>query len=307
VILNLTPTPVADTLTILPTYQCTAACKNCCFGSNPHIKHRIQREQILSAIKQAADYGIRLLVFSGGECFLLKHDLDDAIAYANNLGMLSRCVTNGYWAVTEDAAVARLRSLQCSGLTEINFSTGDEHQRFVPIERIINGILAALSLRMRCAVMVEIQRDRAFTKDCLLVNERLQQAIRDEVNRGIFSIVESPWMPVEPDADVPQAPELLVNADNVAARGRCSSVLSTFIVDPYGHVGACCGLTRHRIPEMMLGSLQENSLSNQIDEAFRDFMKIWLYTEGPEKILAWAASKDPSIQWENRYAHVCHA
>ncbi len=36
-------------------------------------------------------------------------------------------------------------------------------------------------------------------------------------------------------------------------------------------------------------------------------MKIWIAVEGPDKILAWAASKDPLIKWENRFAHHCHA
>ena len=42
-------------------------------------------------------------------------------------------------------------------------------------------------------------------------------------------------------------------------------------------------------------------------KAAMDFMKIWLFVEGPEKILAWAAIKDPEIRWENKYAHHCHA
>jgi hypothetical protein len=28
---------------------------------------------------------------------------------------------------------------------------------------------------------------------------------------------------------------------------------------------------------------------------------------GPEKIVAWAATKDPTIKWENMYAHRCQA
>jgi len=35
--------------------------------------------------------------------------------------------------------------------------------------------------------------------------------------------------------------------------------------------------------------------------------KLGQFFHGPEKILAWAATKDPSIQWENKYAHICHA
>jgi hypothetical protein len=44
-----------------------------------------------------------------------------------------------------------------------------------------------------------------------------------------------------------------------------------------------------------------------LQEAGRDFIKIWLFVDGPERILAWAASKNQAIQWENRYSHHCHA
>jgi hypothetical protein len=32
-----------------------------------------------------------------------------------------------------------------------------------------------------------------------------------------------------------------------------------------------------------------------------------IHAEGPERILAWAATHDPSIEWEHRYAHQCQA
>jgi hypothetical protein len=48
-------------------------------------------------------------------------------------------------------------------------------------------------------------------------------------------------------------------------------------------------------------------LDGLLDAGAHDFMKIWLHVDGPERILAWAASKDPGIDWEGRYAHHCHA
>ena len=86
-------------LTILPTYQCTAACKNCCFGCTPNIKGRIPQDRLLSYIGEAKKIpSLRLVVFSGGECFLLGEDLDEAIGLASGKDVITRCVTNGYWA-----------------------------------------------------------------------------------------------------------------------------------------------------------------------------------------------------------------
>ncbi len=65
------------------------------------------------------------------------------------------------------------------------------------------------------------------------------------------------------------------------------------------------GITSQQIPEMNLGKISHSSLRAAYDGAREDFMKIWISVEGLEKILAWAASIDPTINWENRFAHQC--
>jgi hypothetical protein len=304
---NLNTLQTAHTLTILPTYKCTAACQDCCFGSNPSIEGRIPQERILEHIKEAATIGMKNIVFSGGESFILGNDLDQAIWLATKLGMGTRVVTNGFWAITEEAAKNRLEKIQLSGLTEINFSTGDFHQRFVPIERVVNGAIASYSLGMRCVVLVEVRKGRSFSRETLLKDSRLSKILELQDKRNLLSIIESPWMPVYDSQIIPQDEALLTNRNNILSRKGCDSVLTTFVVDPSERLGACCGLTREQIPEMNMGLLKEKSMKDMVNEAFEDFLKIWIYVDGPEKILAWAATKDPSIEWENKYAHICHA
>jgi len=216
-------------------------------------------------------------------------------------------VTNGFWAITEDIAKERLQRLQLSGLVEINFSTGDFHQKFVPLDRVVSGALAAISLGMRTVIMVEIRKDRSFSKEKLLKDHRLSRIMQNQESSNLLSIVESPWMPVYDSEIVPQEKHLLVNAKNVHLRRGCDTVLSSFVVTPSQGLGACCGLTREQIPELNLGSLEDKSMKQMIQEAFDDFLKLWIYVDGPEKILSWAATIDPSIQWEDKYAHICHA
>ena len=301
--------PVPNTLTILPTYRCSAACKDCCFGSNPSIQGRIPQDRILKYIKDASMMEIKLIVFSGGEAFLLNEDLDEAISLASSLGMKTRIVSNGYWATSEEIALKRLRKLRDNGLNEINFSTGDFHLEFVPIEKVINGILAAFKLCMKCALMIELHGDRKFTQANIFKDSRLGTALENSINKELFKVLESPWMPIESNSKISYKghEEFLANKNNVHGRKRCLSILSNIIVDPYENFGCCCGLTRHLTPELNIGSLRSQSMQELFDEASEDFLKIWIFTDGPEKILSWAAEKDPTIDWENKYAHTCHA
>jgi hypothetical protein len=55
----------------------------------------------------------------------------------------------------------------CAGLKEINFSTGDQHARFVPIERVIRATRAAVNAGLRVAIMVETVLERRVTKETL--------------------------------------------------------------------------------------------------------------------------------------------
>lgn len=66
-----------QTLTILCTYTCTAACRQCCFESSPKVVGRLEREALPDRIKEAKSkfQNLKIVVFSGGEATLLKEDL----------------------------------------------------------------------------------------------------------------------------------------------------------------------------------------------------------------------------------------
>ena len=85
------------TLSIITTHQCTAACEHCCFTCTPYVTKAIPHERLDSLIDEATEIPtIKIVVFTGGECFLLGRKLDDLIARANSHGLITRVVTNGY-------------------------------------------------------------------------------------------------------------------------------------------------------------------------------------------------------------------
>lgn len=295
-------------ITILPSYNCTAACENCCFDCHPGIKERLSLSQMLTFIDEATKFKtVKLLVFSGGECFLLGNDLDTAIAYATQKGLHTRCVTNGYWAKNENKAFERLAKLKDSGLKEINFSTGDFHQEFVPQSVIINGVVQAINLGFTTVVMVELRKERKVDAASILSDSRILDILRHPDKGKLLKILESPWMPMSIKEVIAQERSTFLSKENVHEKTPCDSILNTIVLTPHHHLGICCGLTRELIPELNLGLAGKYNLVELYNKSINDFMKIWIYVEGPERILAWAASKDPSIDWEFKYAHNCHA
>jgi len=112
----------------------------------PKVTKAIPVDRLFTLINEAADIpSMRVVVFTGGECFLLKDNLNQLIAHATERGFSTRCVTNGYWATSRDQATRRVSELCKAGLKEINFSTGTFHARYVPIERVVYGAYACLT------------------------------------------------------------------------------------------------------------------------------------------------------------------
>ncbi len=307
------------TLTLLPTYQCTAACENCCFDSNPRTRGRAATTRLLEYIDQAASLRtMRVVVISGGEPFLLGKDLDLLIARANGHGLATRIVSNGYWATSLDVARARLTALRAAGLKELNVSTGDFHAEFVPLPRVAFAARAASDLNMQVAIMIERRAERHVVLDDIRSHPLIRQIVDDPNRSSSILFVESPWMKrgsavqggtreVDEGAPVPQDANAVVTRKNLPMRAGCSSILNGIVVTPYEQFGACCGLPREEIPELNIGAMRSKGLERCYEEARNDFLKVWLAVEGPEHILAWAAEHDPSIEWEGLYAHQCDA
>ena len=114
-------------------------------------------------------------------------------------------------------------------------------------------------------------------------------------------------MPLD-EFEVEHYPEgLASNRDTIGTRVGCDSIINTTTVMADGKIMACCGLGTRSIPELHVGDIDTDSFAAVDKKLNQDFLKKWIKVQGPERILAWAATKDPSINWENMYAHRCQA
>lgn len=302
-------------VTLLTTYRCTAACAHCCFGCNP--KHRggtmsLRRmRRYVDTVLEAFPGDIKLLALSGGECSLLGWRLPLIILYARLRGLMSRIVTNGHWATSLTRATRRLRWLQRLGLTEVNFSTGDDHQAWVPLERIVHGCVAAYRLSMRCVVNVETHPQHTFTyhqfREIPAIAEIL--AAQQESGTELLTIVPGVWVTHEkPHTPVVKQHEDAPNTVELPPRHQgCDSLFNTLTIDPQGRIPACCGLTAKQNAFLQVadrvGSPQEmrQSWYNQ----YTDFLKLWLEAEGPLAVLEYIYRKkgEPVPEhWVSRHA-----
>lgn len=279
-------------LSLIVTNKCTAACPNCCFGCNPSNNNRLTMDEIVGYIDQATAQfsSIKLLVITGGECFTLENDLDKTVEYAHKKGLNVRVVTNAYWAASFKKAYTRLKRLKSLGLTELNVSAGDEHQMWIKFDNIIHALIAAIKLEMTVVVNIESSPMSVISEQNIFNDARIRKYnIR---NNSQVHIIKGEWVYFKKrsgslDASCMQQHLMKV----VNSQNRCTSLFRDVIVSSQHYAYACCGLACEYVPFLYLGNAQKYRLQDLYNKQFDDFIKIWLFTEGPAKILDFVRQK----------------
>lgn len=286
---------------IMTTFHCTAACKECCFECSPKLKQKLSLQEVKSFVDQISNVdSISYIVWSGGESFSIGKKLDDMLAYAKSKGFSSRIVTNGFWARSVDKALERLKPLVANGLQELNFSTGDDHQEWVPIENIMYGSIAALKLGLRVVIAFETHEDAKFKKRDFLNNPLYQRYIKNSENFDNFLIIDAIWMSFHKERKFVYSKK--TNFDN--EDHGCSDVFDTIALNPNNHVLGCCGLTSNSISEFDLGEPVDNDAVSLYKSQYTDFIKIWIFVDGPRHIVEQAQKWDSRIK-VGKLLHKC--
>jgi organic radical activating enzyme len=265
-------------VTILPTYRCTAACAECCFESHPGIKHRMDRDELLALIDRVHDElpRVKYVVLSGGEVTLLREDLLAAIARLTELGLGSRIVSNGHWGRTDKSANWWIRRLKAAGLSELNLSTGDEHQAFVPFESVARAAYHAVKGGLLTLIVLEGKDTSRFRMKDLRAHPLITEILETDELRQRFILMTNVWMPFHSDTDITNEGKL--------KHQPCDNIFTNFVVNPTGNLMSCCGLTMEYIPELKVGHIDSHHLGETYSDQYRDLLKLWIWLDGTQTI-----------------------
>lgn len=284
-------------ISLITTERCTASCYNCCFQCSPQKKRRMSLQTMITRIDEIVrDFpNVISCVFTGGECTTLGNDLIKILEYVQTKNLKSRIVTNGHWAITKAKALSYLKKLHNAGLNELNLSTGDEHQKWIPYDRIVYACQAANQLGIFVAVNIESTSSSLFTSKSMLEDVRVSQKIKN----GEIIVKDSLWIDFHKDISQNSAKTEVLND------GPCTNLFNTISISPDDHLFACCGLTCKNNKYLDLGDIQKYSIRKLYIEQFDDLMKLWLYTHGPKKIYTFLCDEKNICDDSFKYPHIC--
>ncbi len=291
------------------TNQCNARCRDCPVVSGGQTAARLKAEQMMSIVDEVHGWGaLRLVVFTGGESLLLGRDLRRTVEYVAKKQVLTRIVTNAYWATSKEKALQVLGDLKALGLTEVNVSCDDYHQEFIPLANVKHANEAALELGLPLLLAHRRKPGGHVTVESLseYLGVRLHVYRKGEKNPDNNVICTGRNVPLDTsDAELAAEPWEVPENDG-DWMGACDSVLRSIVVGSDLSVHICCGIAMMTIPELTIGSLAGGKLLPILQYGNQDLIANWLALEGPSSILNFVRSVDPSIKLPDHYANRCH-
>ena len=97
---------------LLLTYECNFECDHCFVWGSPRQRGTMSPEQIREVLEQSKRLGtVEWIYFEGGEPFLCRAELLQAVRRANRMGFRVGIVSNAFWATTATEALTCLEPL----------------------------------------------------------------------------------------------------------------------------------------------------------------------------------------------------
>lgn len=277
-----------------------------------------QIRRYLDEAMEATNLG--LVIFAGGEPLLLGEELYRSLEYAYRRGLMTRLVTNAYWATDPRRAERVARRLHDAGLWELNISVDDYHLPYVDPRRVRLAFDAARALPFQAVIVVHVKGPRARLGD-----QELDDLLGVKLPRMYDEDFER--VPVAAEGD---GPYLAVSNTTVQGTGRAATELADdelFLteewdrrareiggcpwavrspaISPDGHLVACCGFEATGNQILDLGDLERAPLGQLLERGDDDLALNLIALEGPYAIMDRLRRVEPSLPFKPRYSGIC--
>ena len=267
-------------LHLLLTYQCNLECDHCFVWGGQWQEGTMSLPQIRDILQQAKDLGtVSSIYFEGGEPFLYYATMLKGVQEAASMGFRVGIVSNGYWAISEEDALAWLSPFR--GLIQDLSISSDIYHWFEKLGGFVKNIeKVAEELEIPIGVISIAQPEDV---NAAAAKGTLPPGESGIMYRGRAAVNLTPKAEKHPWEQFAECPY-----ENLVEPGRIH-------LDPLGHLHICQGIS--------LGSMFETPLSEicaQYDPESHPIIGP-LLKEGPVGLV-----KRYTLEHEEKYADACH-
>ena len=267
-----------EQITILTTNRCTAECKHCLMDSSPARKEKLSYRRIKYTISKILSYSsdLKVVIFSGGEATLLKEDLLNSIAFCAENNLISRLVTNCWWAKTKSSAKNYIQRLRASGLNEINFSIDDYHLPYVDLTYVRNAWQACKNEGFTSVVLANCHGPMTRINSQFIQNffgENIQLywnqngTINNNLNcdaDGTLYIISNARLQKLGRAKSLPPEKITYPDNNYFLYQTCPWAINSAALSPTGNLLACCGIEVSEDSYLNFGKIENIDIKKSI-------------------------------------------
>lgn len=296
-------------LTFIVSDKCNITCDFCGPDCGPTAKGNLTTSSMLKIYKQQKEtIGITNVVFTGGEPTLFLNEILPVIETIFNDGYATRVVTNAYWGKSESLARKVLGQLKSAGLTELNYSVDDFHQKYVPMEHIKTAMLVAEELKIPVLLAFKTQPGGVLKKEDFerLINRPIPYLEEIRGSEFDFAFSSGITVPLGRGEDTIDKKEWVRDIPRSRWSGPCSEVFKNITIQPNGFLSPCCGIIDRKMPEFYFKNLHEEDFLETIIDANSSTLYNWLASEGPEGIMEYILKLNPAAEFLGNYIQNCH-
>lgn len=146
---------IDEQVSVVLTRECPVLCEHCYSNCGPDAP-KGDNKKILARVRDiCSNENIRTILLTGGETFTEYDFLLEVVKTINEYDKNIILYTNGYWANSVDIVKEKLSKL--SGVTLINTSIDRFHQKYIPINNIVNLVKGAQELGFYNGVVVTLE------------------------------------------------------------------------------------------------------------------------------------------------------
>jgi len=269
----------------------------CFFRCSPKREEVISRELALKSVEEINQLNIKTLGITGGEPFLQFDLMREIVEKATSYGMIPIVVTNAHWAITKDTALNKLGDLRKVGLSWIQISLDDQHQQFIPFERIANVIKAAKELNFENIKIIgsSMRNSENFKYQLFYLQEVLGINIED------IDLLDRPRVSHRYYEDYDQQrfefAEFVNMEPHLLPKPDC---LTEMMIDVNGDLYPCCNNFIGRIGNLYVNTLQDILISSR----YNKYINI-IRLDGPFELAAYLDKVLNTNFSEGRYSTWC--
>lgn len=303
-----------NSITYIVTDKCNIRCDFCAPECGPEYKVHLNSKSMIKIFSDVeSQMKVPLVVFTGGEPMLFKNEILETMVYIKNTSPETtiRVVTNVFWASSFASAKKIIDDLITAGISELNISVDDFHQKFIPEKNIQNIVSNCIDFKLRVLLAHKSYPNSITDKEYyenLLDMEIIQisKSSKNDFSKGIVFYSSGYTVPIgRGSSSVDKETWLPQNYTDKRWIGPCEEVLKSYTISPDGSLMPCCGLVSRDIGIFYGSNVIENNIAQEMEKHCNSFLYNWLALEGPSSILDFIKLKDPSIKFSTNFIQNC--